>query len=632
MKNVYALIVGINEYPSPNELEGCVNDSVAIEEYLQANYNQTYEYNLSIQKLLNKDATRENIIDGFRNFLGKAVDGDVCLFYYTGHGAFMNAPTNLYTSDSKCQTLVCYFDDIANRDDLIDKELGSLVYEITNTKNIHFVAITDCCHSGTMFKNVDTRDKMYRDANTAEARQLKDFIGYNEANKKEGKIFFNDAAYIHIGACSSEEKAIETTIGNNRHGVLTSSIIKTLTDFNGNISYTDLVQQAYLFIRQYTKSQHPRLNVELQTSTLSRAKFLDSSIFFTTPVPVINYIDRDWVLNKGLVDNVNVGDKIFLQNGGLTTGSCDAKVIAVQLATATLQKNNTSLDRAITNQPVRIEPKDGKAHHIGIAENVPSKIKTAILNSRYLAALENIEIVAEKQFYNIEFDEKQRLCFKNNCQEEYILFTDENITEIATDKIDLFVDWIDKYLHAIDLLKFRNSSNPVFENKYKIALQVKEINNDTFKTIESLQNIVALQMQQRPKQYPQYKIEITNTGDFKIYINTAYIEYDYAISTNIFRPLEIAAGQTAYLEVTNFSTRLPREITQLYLTDEMIADGITTIEEQLKLFITDIPIDLSTQAQEGINSKHCRTRGATKRAIGNNNWAVENIDFKISVA
>jgi hypothetical protein len=538
----------------------------------------------------------------------------------------------LYTSDTKCQTLVCYFDTIANRDDLIDKELGSLVYEITNIKNIHFVAITDCCHSGTMFKNVDTRDRMYRDANTAEVRQLKDFIGYNEANKKEGKIFFYDAAYIHIGACSSEEKAIETTIGNNRHGVLTSSLIKTLTDFNGNISYTDLVQQAYLFIRQYTKSQHPQLNVELQKSTLAKAKFLDSSIFFTKPVPVINYIDRDWVLNKGLVDNISVGDKIFLQSGGLTTGAYDAKVIAVQLATATLQKNYAGLNTAITNQPVRIEPKDGKAHRIGIAENVPSKIKTAILNSSYLAALDNIEMVIEKQFYNIEFDEKQRLCFKNNSQEEYVLFTDENITETATDKIDLFIDWIDKYLHAIDLLKFRDISNPAFENKYNIALQVKEINNPTFNTIDNLHNIVALKIQQTPKLYPQYKIEITNTGNFKIYINTAYIEYNYAITTNVFRSLEIAAGETAYLEVTNFSNALPREIAQLYLTDEMIANGITTIEEQLKLFITDIPIDLSTKAQDGINSQHCRIRGATKRAIGNNNWAVINIDFKISIA
>jgi hypothetical protein len=82
---IYALLIGINDYPSNvGALTGCVNDVDHFHDYLT----DTFDRNrLQIQVLKNADATRGNVITQFRSHLGKAKAGDVALFQYCGHGA-----------------------------------------------------------------------------------------------------------------------------------------------------------------------------------------------------------------------------------------------------------------------------------------------------------------------------------------------------------------------------------------------------------------------------------------------------------------------------------------------------------------------------------------------------------------
>ena len=68
-KKIYALLVGIDNYPDPNHcLQGCINDITAIEKYLNQRLDKT-EYELHLQKLEDKQATRDEVIsraDPFR--------------------------------------------------------------------------------------------------------------------------------------------------------------------------------------------------------------------------------------------------------------------------------------------------------------------------------------------------------------------------------------------------------------------------------------------------------------------------------------------------------------------------------------------------------------------------------------
>jgi len=82
VQTLYALLVGINDYPSPiPKLSGCVNDVNAISTFLQ-NRIATDAPDVQRLTLVDEVATREGIIAAFRQHLGQAIKDDLVLFSY----------------------------------------------------------------------------------------------------------------------------------------------------------------------------------------------------------------------------------------------------------------------------------------------------------------------------------------------------------------------------------------------------------------------------------------------------------------------------------------------------------------------------------------------------------------------
>jgi hypothetical protein len=80
---IHALLVGIDDYPRPiPKLQGCVNDIDAFATYLSERVAKDTGVALHLRTLKNGEATRQAVIDTFRDHLGKAAKGDVALFYY----------------------------------------------------------------------------------------------------------------------------------------------------------------------------------------------------------------------------------------------------------------------------------------------------------------------------------------------------------------------------------------------------------------------------------------------------------------------------------------------------------------------------------------------------------------------
>ncbi len=96
-RNVYALLVGIDKYPaSEPSLGGCVNDIKEFESYLMDRVGKAQGVGLSVHTLLNEQATRQAVIDRFRNHLGKAAKGDVAIFYFSGRGSLEQTPPEFW--------------------------------------------------------------------------------------------------------------------------------------------------------------------------------------------------------------------------------------------------------------------------------------------------------------------------------------------------------------------------------------------------------------------------------------------------------------------------------------------------------------------------------------------------------
>ncbi|MFN7120035.1 MAG: caspase family protein [Saprospiraceae bacterium] len=91
-RNVYALMVAIDKYAAPvPPLRGCVNDRDALKDYLERQFADQQEVKLQIKTLTDSEATKQNVIQAFDLFKDAQKD-DVCLFYYSGHGAPSPAP------------------------------------------------------------------------------------------------------------------------------------------------------------------------------------------------------------------------------------------------------------------------------------------------------------------------------------------------------------------------------------------------------------------------------------------------------------------------------------------------------------------------------------------------------------
>src|SRR6266849_7769452 len=82
---IYALLAGINDYQGRvNSLSGCADDIRGFREFLEGRVDKEH---LRILPLVNQDATRENIINGFTGHLASADQDDVAIFYFSGHGS-----------------------------------------------------------------------------------------------------------------------------------------------------------------------------------------------------------------------------------------------------------------------------------------------------------------------------------------------------------------------------------------------------------------------------------------------------------------------------------------------------------------------------------------------------------------
>ncbi len=152
--HVYALLVGIDAYSGVvPPLSGCVNDVTAFGDVLRG---RVAAEELSMVTVTDEDATRETVTREFAAHLGQAGADDVALFYYSGHGAYQEAPQELwdFEPDHQNETLVLVDSREPGGWDLADKELAVLIAQVA-ANGCHLLVVLDCCHSGDATRDVD---------------------------------------------------------------------------------------------------------------------------------------------------------------------------------------------------------------------------------------------------------------------------------------------------------------------------------------------------------------------------------------------------------------------------------------------------------------------------------------------
>ncbi|MDM0011609.1 caspase family protein [Variovorax sp. J22P168] len=135
-----ALCIGINNYPGTDmDLRGCVNDAGDWAAELARR-------GFSVSKLIDEQATKAGMVEGFRRVISQAAAGDLVVITYSGHGTYQY-DTDGEEADGLDEAL-CPHDIRKLGAALIDDEIHAIFK--TRREGVHLVLISDSCHSGTV--------------------------------------------------------------------------------------------------------------------------------------------------------------------------------------------------------------------------------------------------------------------------------------------------------------------------------------------------------------------------------------------------------------------------------------------------------------------------------------------------
>ncbi len=313
MKTLHALLFAIDNYPNPaHRLAGCRNDLAAIDAFLDT---YCHQRGITYRKLIRTDGevTRGGFAQGFRHF-DAAKDGDIALLFYGGHGSRMPAPRQFWSVDPDryLETIVCYDSRQAGGRDLTDKEVSHLIAEATADRDLHFVAVFDCCHSGTLSRNLDARERRLEPL--TRAPEFSDLLGSADfpAQGASDQRLPPAGRHIALSAARSYQTAKELTLKGKRRGIFTTMLVETLEEAgDAPLSYQALIQRVRRKVETRVDDQHPQLDAyahfDLRSNFLGTMPSAEGAVVRFDP-------GRGWVLPFGQIHQLDPEGPIHLRD------------------------------------------------------------------------------------------------------------------------------------------------------------------------------------------------------------------------------------------------------------------------------------------------------------------------------
>ena len=595
-KNIYALLVGIDAYTHPvPPLQGCVNDIKAVAEYLQGRVAQD-NYQLNLRTIINQDATRQGIIDGFRQHLSQAKSEDIALFYYAGHGSQEQAPPEFWDiePDRLNETIVCYDSRTQGGWDLADKELGKLISEVSQN-NPHTSIIMDCCHSGSGTRGELDLDVAVRKAPLDKrTRPLNSFI-VNPAELETSASRSLEASsswmsakgeYIFLSACRDRELAKEYNANGNKRGVFSYFLIDTLKKVNGSLTYRDLFKRTDALVRSKVTAQSPQ--IETKESAALDQSFLGGAIsthpaYFT----VSQQPDLGWVIDGGAVHGISQG------NGNETT---ELAIFPFETTVAELSQP----EKAVANaRVVKVMPQLSQIEVEGLQ---PETIYKAIVTSLPLppkgvlilgeaAGVELARQALQKQssLYVAEVRELEAAEWQLLARDDKYIITrpvDDRpliapITEYTEANASQAIQRLEHLTRWTNIAELASPATSRIATD-AIAMSIYQGDRELTET-----DIRLSYYQENDKwQQPTFKVKLTNTSNLSLYCALLDLSDRWAVSAELFATggVWLEPGETAWaLDGQAIYATVDKELWE--------NQGITEAKDILKLIVSTAEFD-----------------------------------------
>ncbi|MHC4521037.1 MAG: caspase family protein, partial [Planctomycetota bacterium] len=102
-----ALLVGVNDYKGISDLRGCINDVTNMRSILKTYLGFT---NRDIRVLVDRRATKNNIIRRLEWMVARAKAGDFLVFHFSGHGSQIRDRGARDELEDGMDELICPYD------------------------------------------------------------------------------------------------------------------------------------------------------------------------------------------------------------------------------------------------------------------------------------------------------------------------------------------------------------------------------------------------------------------------------------------------------------------------------------------------------------------------------------------
>jgi hypothetical protein len=201
-KNKKALLIGINYTDTSNELYGCINDVTNVKERIS---NQGFTDITVLTDLTTKKATRNNILEEFKNLLTNSKEGDLLFLLYSGHGSYVLDKNGDEKTGYDQLIVPCDFNAI------LDDELKSLIQTHLKT-DVTLFAMFDSCFSGSVL------DLRY---------QYMDSVNYDKFTENNKQLETKGDVFM-ISGCSDYQTSADAFINNKATGAMTWSLLEAL--------------------------------------------------------------------------------------------------------------------------------------------------------------------------------------------------------------------------------------------------------------------------------------------------------------------------------------------------------------------------------------------------------------------
>ncbi len=239
MAKKYALLVGINQYPPQfSSLRGCVNDTESMYRMLTT----IYKFDPANIRVVNDErATKRGVLDRLNWLVKCGQPGDQLVFHYSGHGSQIADRNRDEVNDFKDEIL-CPAD--MNWDDVLTDDILAAEFRRIR-KGVDFTFIADCCHSGTMNRDISSTPRFLEPPFDIRARSMgrnlkKRRIGvkgvWDDILAKMGdssgsdaqNVFYNDQGHILLSGCRDDQTSADAWIDGKHQGALTANLIKVI--------------------------------------------------------------------------------------------------------------------------------------------------------------------------------------------------------------------------------------------------------------------------------------------------------------------------------------------------------------------------------------------------------------------